>query len=258
MKTLRITMALLTALFSAPVFSATELNDIHSAEQQKIKAAQMSQNKINRAAEHTNTLFSEFQKLGKEAEGLSIYNAQLKQQIDDQNSQLQNLDSAIEQATVIERQIAPLTLRMIDTLERFVELDLPFHAEERRKRISMLRSNFSRSNITIAEKFRQVLEAYKIEREYGRKIDRYKQTISLSDQDMDVNILRIGRISLLFETPDKNTFGFWNAGSHQWQVLEESYYRRSIDHGLRMAAKQAAVNLLTVPISAPQTVAARQ
>ena len=48
-------------------------------------------------------------------------------------------------------------------LETFVELDVPFHMEERMQRIEFLRNNLDRSDVSIAEKFRQVLEAYKIE-----------------------------------------------------------------------------------------------
>lgn len=257
MKVITPTAFLLAAMLCLPTFAAN-MDDIHSKEQQKLNAAKASQKQIDSVAAQTDKLFAQFQKLSKEVEGLTIYNAQLKQQIDDQNQQLNDLDTAIEQATVIERQISPLTKRMIDTLEQFVQLDLPFHAEERQERIRLLRDNFARSNITIAEKFRQVLEAYKIEREYGRKIDRYKQTISLNGNEMDVNILRIGRIALMFETPDKQTFGHWDTTNQQWQTLQESYYRRSVDHGLRMAAKQAAVDLLTIPVPAPQSVAVSQ
>ncbi|MCG8533764.1 MAG: DUF3450 domain-containing protein [Pseudomonadales bacterium] len=249
-------LMLAAALISTPTY-ATNMGDIQRKEQQKLNAAKTSQAKIDGVADQTDKIFDQFQKLSKDVEGLKIYNAQLKQQIDDQNTQLGELDNAIEQATVIERQIAPLTKRMIDTLEQFIALDLPFHQEERSERIRLLRDNFSRANITIAEKFRQVLEAYKIEREYGRKIDRYKQTITLEGKEMDVNVLRIGRIALLFETPNKQSFGYWNREAKQWQPLEEAFYRRSIDHGLQMASKQAAVDLLTVPVPAPQAVAAK-
>ena len=99
---------LAAALISTPTY-ATNMGDIQRKEQQKLNAAKTSQAKIDGVADQTDKIFDQFQKLSKDVEGLKIYNAQLKQQIDDQNTQLGELDNAIEQATVIERQIAPLT-----------------------------------------------------------------------------------------------------------------------------------------------------
>jgi len=244
-------LSLLTVSLLLSDSHAVEVSDVLKKDQQKLDAAKTSQQAIDKTFKKTEDLFTQFQQVNREVEGLKIYNAQLSQQIDSQQTRLQELDASIDQVTVIERQITPLTLRMIDTLEQFIHLDLPFHMQEREERIQLLRDNFPRPDITIAEKFRQVLEAYKIEREYGRKIDRYTQIITINGEDKDVNILRIGRLALLFETSDKKVFGFWDQNSQSWQELDDATYRRSIDHGLRMASKQAAVDLLTVPVPAP-------
>lgn len=237
--------------FIASNVYAVEIEDVLQTDQAKIGTAKKAQKSIDSTFKQAESLFMQFQQVNKEVEGLKIYNAQLNQQIDSQNKRLKELDESIDKVTVIERQITPLTLRMIDTLEQFIALDMPFHIDERRERITLLRDNFPRAEITIAEKFRQVLEAYKIEREYGRKIDRYSQIIDVNDQKKEVNVLRIGRLALLFETADQQTFGFWNSDAKQWQLLDDADYRRAINHGLRMASKQTTVDLLTIPISAP-------
>ena len=84
------------------------------------------------------------------------------------------------QVTVIQRQITPLMIKMLNGLENFVSLDVPFLADERQNRLDMLRSNLDKSNQTVAENFRQVLEAYKIENEYGRKIEAYDASIDFN------------------------------------------------------------------------------
>ena len=103
----------------------------------------------------------------------------MQRQIDNQMKRIDEIDESIDQVTVIQRQMTPLVIRMIDGLEKFVELDVPFHMDERQQRIAFLRSNLDRSDVTVAEKFRQVLEAYKIESEYGRKIDAYKGSVEI-------------------------------------------------------------------------------
>jgi hypothetical protein len=155
--------------------------------------------------------------------------------------------------TVIQRQITPLVIRMIDGLEQFVALDKPFHLRERQERLAFLRANLDRADVTTAEKFRQVLEAYKIENEYGRKIDAYKDTIQIDGADREVNVLRVGRIALLFQTTDLAVSGYWDSGKSSWEKLDSNEYRSAIQNGIRMANKQASIDLLTLPIAAPET-----
>ena len=92
----------------------------------------------------------------------------------------------------MQRQIPPLAQKMLDTLETFVTLDTPFRKEERRARIDLVRSSLAKPKVTASEQVRQVLEAYNIEAEYGRKIDTYED--KLADGTV-VNILVIGTVS---------------------------------------------------------------
>ena len=154
--------------------------------------------------------------------------------------------------TIIQRQMTPLVIRMIDGLEQFVELDVPFHMDERRRRIAFLRSNLDRSDVTIAEKFRQVLEAYKIESEYGRKIDAYKGSVEIDGVERDVNFFRVGRVALLYQTTDTEVSGAWDQASRSWVELDSGEYRNAIMKGLRIARKEASIELLNVPVPAPE------
>ena len=109
-----------------------------------------------------------------------------------------------------------------------------------------------RSDITIAEKFRQVLEAYKIENEYGRKIDSYKGVASVGGSDREVNFLRIGRIGLMYQTTDGEESGAWDQDKRTWVELDSGDYRGAIQKGLRIARKQASIDIMKLPIPAPE------
>ena len=160
---------------------------------------------------------------------------------------------SLADVTIIQRQITPLVIRMIDGLEEFVALDLPFHLQERGDRIAFLRNNLDRADVTTAEKFRQVLEAYKIEIEYGRKIDTYKDTITIEGVEREFNVLRVGRVALLYQTPDLAVSGHWNVATRSWEELDSAQYRSAIQNGIRMANKQAAIDLLMLPVAAPES-----
>jgi septal ring factor EnvC (AmiA/AmiB activator) len=228
------------------------LNAILKVGADKNVAAAKSQVKIDKLAEQTRSLLGDYKTVSKQIDGLKVYNARLQKQIDNQLRRIGDIEESISQVTVIQRQMTPLVIRMIDGLESFVELDVPFHIEERRQRVAFLRSNVDRSDVSVAEKFRQVLEAYKIENEYGRKIDAYKGSVEIEGTERDVNFFRVGRVALLYQTTDAEVSGAWDQGNRSWVMLDSGEYRSAIMKGLRIARKEASIDLMNLPISAPE------
>ena len=218
----------------------------------KNAAARKSQAKVDKLADETRDLLTDYKTVMKQIDGLEVYNARLQRQIDNQMVRIGEIDESIDQVTIISRQMTPLIIRMIDGLEKFVELDVPFHMEERQQRIEFLRANLDRSDVSVAEKFRQVLEAYKIENEYGRKIDAYKGAVEIDGTERDVNFLRVGRIALLYQTTDTEISGAWDQASRSWVPLERGEYRNAIMKGLRIARKEASIDLMNLPVAAPE------
>jgi len=237
---------------AAAAVHADTLDSVLRVGEDKSKAARESQTKIDRLADETRDLLTDYKTVTKQIDGLKVYNARLQRQIDNQSVRIAEIDGSIDQVTVISRQITPLAIRMIDGLESFVELDVPFHLEERKQRIAFLRSNLDRSDVSVAEKFRQVLEAYKIENEYGRKIDAYKGTVEIDGVERDVNFLRVGRISFLYQTTDTEMSGAWDQASRGWVPLSRGEYRNAIMKGLRIARKEASIDLMALPVAAPE------
>jgi hypothetical protein len=244
--------ALLAALLGAASARAEPLDDIFRVSQASTEAAQASQATVDRIADETRDLLQEYKTVMKQVDGLKVYNARLEKQIAGQEARVAATGASIDEVTVLQRQMMPLLVRMIDGLESFVALDKPFHLRERRDRIAFLRHNLDRSDIPLAEKYRQVMEAYRIEIEYGRKIDTYKDTIAIDGAEREVDILRVGRIALLYQTPDQQAAGFWNPKQGGWEPLDGNEYRGAIQEGMRMANKQASIDLLTLPIAAPE------
>ena len=228
------------------------LNAILDVGQDKNEAARKSQVKIDRLADETRDLLTDYKTVMKQVDGLIVYNNRLRKQIENQMARIDNIDASIEQVTIVQRQMTPLVIRMIDGLEQFVELDVPFNKEERLQRVAFLRSNLDRADVSVAEKFRQVLEAYNIELQYGRGIATYAGTIDIDGAPRDVDFLRIGRISLVYQSRDGAVSGAWDNAARDWVELPGGEYNAAIRKGIRIANKQATIELLNMPVAAPE------
>ena len=129
---------------------------------------------------------------------------------------------------------------------------LPFLKQERENRVAALKALLERPDLTLAEKSRRVFEAYQIEMEYGYTIENYKDEIDVAGQAVAADVLRIGRIALVYQDINGEQFGHWQPGARRWAALEESQYRRHINKGLRIAKEEIAPELMTIPFNQPQ------
>ncbi|NPU90479.1 MAG: DUF3450 domain-containing protein [Gammaproteobacteria bacterium] len=231
--------------------SADPVDDILSGEKATIQQAAQSQQRINSISDATQQAFADYQLELKRIEDLQVYNLQMEKQIERQQESIITTEQSIQDVAIIERQVSPLLARMIDSLDAFIKLDLPFQQEERAERVQFLKNTLERSDVSAAEKFRQVLDAYAIEVEYGNTIEAWRGTLTLADKPREVEFLRIGRIALMYQTLDGAGLGVWNARQHGWEELD-GRYRKDFRLGLKIARKQAAPELLTLPILAPE------
>ena len=240
------------ALGVAASSNAASIDQILDVGKQRTAEAKSSQAKIDRLADETRDLLSDYKTVMKQVDGLRVYNARLERQIANQNRRIADIDGSISEAAVIQRQIPPLVGRMLDGLEQFINLDMPFDLDTRLGNIEAVRNNLDRSDVTAAEAFRQVLELYSIELQYGRGIESYSDTIEINGTPREVDILRIGRISLVYQTTDGAETGAWDTGSGAWEALPAGDYAAAVRKGVRIAKKQATIELLNMPVAAPE------
>jgi len=208
------------------------------------------QQRIDGLSDETDKLLAKYRSTLKQIDSIRIYNSQMRELIASQEEELASLQSQLDQVEVVGRSVMPLMLKMIDAYEALVELDLPFLLDERSKRITDLRKLMKRSDVTSAEKYRRIMEAYQIENEYGRTIEAYRSTLDLQGREATVDFLRFGRIALVYQTPDGTEAGVWNHEKKTWEPLDPRY-RGAIRDGLRIARKQAAPDLIRLPLPAP-------
>lgn len=244
--------ASLTAI-SGSVFAQT-VDNILQAEDRRLELAQQSQERINATVEGTRSLEDQYRAINKEIEGLKVYNRLMTAQTSGQAAVLDDISLSMDQVDVINRQIFPLMERMIDGLEQSINLDVPFLMDERTDRINGLKDIMERSDVSVAEKFRKVMEAYQIENEYGTSSETYTQALTLDDGSGEpvtrtYNMLRVGRVGLYFQSDDSSITGRWDNESREW-VIDDSA-RTEIRKGIRIARQQIAPELIVIPVPAP-------
>ena len=248
MKNLGLLVALLgvSVGFTQPTL-AQSLDNVVEVAQSATTDGQASQERIDKLDDETDVLTRTYRAALKQLASLREYNAQLEKLIQAQKAEVISVRQQIEDVTNVDRTIVPLMLRMIDSLEQFVNMDVPFLIDERRARVQNLRDLMGRSDANPAEKYRKILEAYEIENEYGRTIEAYEGQMEINEEERTVAFLRIGRVALIYQTLDSEESGAWSQQTMSFTDLDGDF-DSELRSALRIAKQQAAPDLLVVPV----------
>ena len=241
------------AVLCAPLFSQSITEDENIVKNTigvstaSIEKSGLTQEQIVKLDEQTRILLAEYQSTSKEYDSLKLYNDQVQKIINSQIDEIESILIKIDELDQTNQRIVPFMLRMIDGLENFIQLDLPFLLDERRDRLNNLKVTMDRGDISTSEKFRLIIEAYKTELEYGRTIEAYRDNILIDDVETSADFLRIGRIALTYLTVDGSKGGYWDTSSQSWEKASSSIKRSTAD-ALKVASKQAPPALIKIPV----------
>jgi hypothetical protein len=241
-------VALVTAGFVAP--ASAQLQEALTQQVAADNEAAQNQQELNGIRERTQDAEAREQQATAEAESLERFNRQLEEQVRLQEQELASIARQLVEIETTNRDVQPLMQQMVDALDRFVQLDVPFLIEERTARVENLKNLMDRADVTISEKYRLILEAYQIELDYGRTFDTYEGPLGHGD-DRTVEFARLGRVSLMYRTLDGSEAGYWDAKQKAW-VADESY-REAIEAAINVARGEGD-DLVTVPVPPPQEV----
>lgn len=197
------------------------------------------------------SLLEQYRSVTRQTEILKIYNQHLNDLLASQAVEKTALEKQLKDIEVTRQEMLPMILKMLDSLDKFIAMDLPFLPEERKKRLELLKEMMIKTEVTDAEKFRRIMEAFQVENEYGKTIESYKGNIVLNGKTSAVDFLRMGRVALYYQRLDGSETGYWNKEEKRWQTLS-SDYSGAIRNGLRIARKETAPDMLIVPVPAPE------
>ncbi|MFA5678075.1 MAG: DUF3450 domain-containing protein [Pseudomonas sp.] len=211
--------------------------------------AQRSQQRIDQLDDATREALNRYRHAIQQKDQLAGYNAQLAEMVETQRRELDDLQAQLATIEETQAEVMPMLQRMLGSLEQFIELDVPFLEDERADRLAQLKALMIRPEVSVAEKYRRVLEAYQIESDYGRTLEAWRGSLEIEGGERVVEFLRLGRLMLFYQTLDGHTQGYWNNAAREWQSLPASY-NRTLQQGLSMARQQQTPALLRLPLPA--------
>lgn len=247
---LQLLTGLLGSMLVASSLPAAELKESLGVVSATNRSAARSQQEIDKLARQARDLLEDYRKLQEGSEYQAAYTRELEDLQQAQQLRIDALREQISQARITRQRIVPLMRSMADALEKFVVLDLPFQHEERIGAVFELKQRLQQADLSVAAKFRLLLEAYQLEQTYGGNIEAWRGPLQLQDTELSVEYLRIGRVALYFQSLDGGTSGYWDAAAQDWVMLD-SGYNRALAQALRVANNLVAPQLLQLPMAVP-------
>ncbi|MEH6567183.1 MAG: DUF3450 domain-containing protein [Halopseudomonas sp.] len=240
----------LTALLCVPL--AVQAQSVQQAQQQSSEltaAAVDSQQRIDQLDDATRNALETYRQANQQISQLGEYNSRMQKVVAQQQAELVSLREQLGSIEHTQAEMRPLIRRMVESLEQFIAVDLPFLPEERQDRLARLQDLLVDPEVSIAELYRRVLEAYQIESDYGRTLEAWRGELTQGDDARVVEFLRLGRLMLFYQTLDGQEQGYWDTTTQEWQVLP-SGYRRTLEQGLAIARTEQMPVMLRLPLPA--------
>lgn len=240
---------LLVALMLATgSLAAAPLDQALDESQRLASEAMTSQKRVEQLDDASRAMLAEYRNALQQAQALEGYNRQLRELVAAQRDELAGYQAQLEGIERTQEAVSPQMVRMVEVLGQFIAADLPFLPEERNERLAQLQDLLPRADVSLADKYRRILEAYQVESDYGRTLEAWRGELSeAGGARRSVEFLRLGRSMLYYQTLDAQQSGWWNPRAQAWQVLDGDA-RRALTQAIAVARQQQAPAVLALPV----------
>lgn len=249
----KMTLSVVLILIMSSV-GAQQLNTAVQVAVDTNKAAAKAQVRIDKLNDQTDNLTGQYRNVLNEIESLRAYNKQLSAVVEDQRVEVNSINNQMTTLEKTNRGILPMIIEMVDALGKVIEADIPFKKSDRQERLAKLETMLGKSGTTTAEKYRLVTQAYGIELDYGSTVDAYQGALPSGKQ---VNFLRVGRTTLIYQTLNQEVSGWWDAKQNKFVTLDKRQ-NAAIKEAIRVAKKEASPDLAGLPVFGAQAAAGGQ
>jgi len=230
------------------LMAASPLESSIAIEKTMNKDSVKTQKRVDQLADQASDMAQTYQLTLQSIDSLKAYNSSIEGFIRKQKTEMDSLQTQMDGIDGTERAVIPMMEDMIESLEQFIHLDMPFLMAEREKRVNYLREMMLSVNVSNSEKYRKILEAYQIENDYGSSVESYEEKITVAGVEKTVDFLRFGRVALVYQSRDEETRAYYDTTAEDFISVGDEF-RRTIRDGIKMARGQANLNLIHLPVS---------
>ena len=230
-----------------PQSQALEPGELQRKAEEAVRTWKKIQELEDRWAAEREKLLGEIERLEAQKRLLLWKKEKMEKYVADLKERIAELKRRTMELKKINQELEPYLDETVKRLREFIKGDLPFLMEERQKRLFALQSGLDSYDAGIAEKLRRVLEALRIEVDYGGQVEVTEEQITLADGPRTVRLFRLGRLALFYRTLDGKEIGRFNPETGQWEKLP-SHFSREVERAMEMAARRRAADLLKLPI----------
>lgn len=214
--------------------------------EQATRRAEQVQQQINQLDDERSDMVGEFRTLLQRKTAAELYARQQAAAVESQEREIASLTDQLSRVDEITSQTVPMLETLIDDLDAFIDADLPFRIEERKDRVQRLREYLNDPAISVTERYRQIMDAYTSEMEVGRKTDTWKETISVDDKDVTVDMVLFGRVALVYMDPTGRYAKRYDRETRSWVDLEGKY-KPEIEKAIRIIQGKRTQDVMYVP-----------
>ena len=238
-------LATIVVGFTAPSVAQGLDRAIATGEQATRRAEQVQQ-QINQLDDERSDMVGEFRTLLQRKTAAELYARQQAAAVESQEREIASLTDQLSRVDEITSQTVPMLETLIDDLDAFIDADLPFRLEERKERITRLRDYLVDPAVSVTERYRQIMDAYTAEMEVGRKTDTWKETITVDDKEVTVDMVLFGRVALVYMDPTGRYAKRYDRETSSWVDLEGKY-KPEIEKAIRIIQGKRTQDVMYVP-----------
>lgn len=208
------------------------------------------QEQINQVADAADNLERQYLALTQQIEDQEVFIQQQEVFLQSQAVEIAELQRQLERVDQLESELIPMLLEMTVALEDFVAQDLPFMMDERQARLDNIRTLLADSQISPAETYRVILNAFDIESSYGRGLQVYSEEAEIDGVLEKVKYVQLGRLALIRTVEGASRMDIMTKENQEWQRLPGSY-AANVLRATRIGEEVTTPDLFVAPLPGP-------
>lgn len=242
-----VTMTLLVLFVGSVAFGQSTPLEVQKNVSDAIGVEAEAQDKADNLNAERASMLEEIRNLKYKIAWLKYRQEQYKVYVNTVKENIANLEFQKTEILTLREQLEPYLAEVIERVDEFIDRDLTFNIDERKKRVNDLMDVINNYEVSMSEKLRQVLEGLQIEADYGRGLETEETQINIDGEDVQVTTFRLTRIGLFYRTLDGTESGRWNEEAQKWEKVPEEL-NRSIRYAVAIADGERTVELVDLPL----------